>query len=358
MSDIEFNFELIDPMEFDFEVENPIGEVRTLFIPIAGGGGGSIDVDTAMSDSSTNAVQNRVIKAYVDDAVDDATEIVYGTFTTSGDTSVTVSLTAAQIASYLTAGKRIVLRGTMDSTAVELPYIGQTSNGYLFGTANADVGGGTFYGIHLGTGTFPLTYYNVLYIGDTSGFLLGAENTSGVLTLDNANSDSWDVYTKTAMDTALSGKQSTLTFDSTPTYNSTNPVTSGGLYTHLQDYSKIEIEEVTGANYAMVTDNRDNTDYDLEHPTTKTTVSGTSVTQALTADVFYVFGEVTSLTVTLTAAPADGYAHEYHFRFTSGSTATTLTLPSGVTMPSGFTVEASKTYEISIVDNYGTYVAW
>lgn len=90
----------------------------------------------------------------------------------------------------------------------------------------------------------------------------------------------------------------------------------------------------------------------------KTTVSGTSVTQALTENTFYVFGEVSALTVTL-ATPADAnILNEYHFRFTSGSTATTLTLPNSVTMPSDFAVEANKTYEISIVDNYGVYIAW
>lgn len=35
--------------------------------------------------------------------------------------------------------------------------------------------------------------------------------------------------------TALQGKQNTLTFDSTPTQGSTNPVTSGGVYTALQN---------------------------------------------------------------------------------------------------------------------------
>ena len=40
-----------------------------------------------------------------------------------------------------------------------------------------------------------------------------------------------DAYTKSEVDSALGNVQSTLTFDSTPTQNSTNPVTSGGLYT-------------------------------------------------------------------------------------------------------------------------------
>lgn len=39
----------------------------------------SITIDTAMSDSSTNAVQNRVIKQYVDDAVGSITEIEFRT---------------------------------------------------------------------------------------------------------------------------------------------------------------------------------------------------------------------------------------------------------------------------------------
>ena len=89
----------------------------------------------------------------------------------------------------------------------------------------------------------------------------------------------------------------------------------------------------------------------------KITVSGTSVTQELLPNKFYVFGEVTALTVTL-GTEVSGYVNEYHFRFTSGTTATVLTLPQSVTMPSDFSVEASKTYEISIVDGFGTVTEW
>lgn len=38
-----------------------------------------------------------------------------------------------------------------------------------------------------------------------------------------------------AIQTQLNGKQGTLTFDSTPTAGSTNPVTSGGVYTAIQN---------------------------------------------------------------------------------------------------------------------------
>lgn len=40
-------------------------------------------------------------------------------------------------------------------------------------------------------------------------------------------------YTKVQSDTLLAGKQNTLTFDTAPTNDSSNPVTSGGVYTAL-----------------------------------------------------------------------------------------------------------------------------
>ena len=45
--------------------------------------------------------------------------------------------------------------------------------------------------------------------------------------------------TTAAMNTALAGKQDTLTFDTTPTANSTNPVTSGGIKTYVDGKATI-----------------------------------------------------------------------------------------------------------------------
>ena len=82
------------------------------------------------------------------------------------------------------------------------------------------------------------------------------------------------------------------------------------------------------------------------------------VTHALDAGKIYHFtGALTSLTLTLTAAPS-GNAAQYHFDFASGSTAPTVTLPQTVTMPSGFQVEANKHYEIDILDGYGVAQSW
>lgn len=92
---------------------------------------------------------------------------------------------------------------------------------------------------------------------------------------------------------------------------------------------------------------------------TEVTVSAAgAVTQALDACKIYHFtGALTSLTITLNA-PASGTLAHYHFDFNSGSTAPTLTLPSGVTIPSGFAVEASKHYEIDILNGYGAVIGW
>ena len=92
--------------------------------------------------------------------------------------------------------------------------------------------------------------------------------------------------------------------------------------------------------------------------TPKTTVSGTSVTQAINSNTFYVFGEVTALTLTFNTPSDDNIMNEYHFRFTSGSTPTVLTLPSGVVMNTTLTPQANKVYEVSIIDNYGVWCEW
>lgn len=65
----------------------------------------------------------------------------------------------------------------------------------------------------------------------------------------STKADTSTTYTKTEVDTALANKQNTLTFDNAPTQNSTNPVTSGGVYSSLGSkadasttYTKTEVD--------------------------------------------------------------------------------------------------------------------
>lgn len=76
-------------------------------------------------------------------------------------------------------------------------------------------------------------------------------------------------------------------------------------------------------------------------------------TFVLTPNIFHKWGTVTSLTITL-AAPVDTtVANYYMFEFTSGSTATTLSLPSAITWASDVSIEANKTYQVSILNGCG-----
>lgn len=78
---------------------------------------------------------------------------------------------------------------------------------------------------------------------------------------------------------------------------------------------------------------------------------GTSdTTFTLTPNVFHTWGTVSSLTLTL--GTGTSYMDEYMFQFTSGSTATTLSLPNTVEWINGTpTIETNTTYQVSIVNN-------
>lgn len=88
---------------------------------------------------------------------------------------------------------------------------------------------------------------------------------------------------------------------------------------------------------------------------------GTSdTTFSVTPNVLHIWGTVASLTLTL-ATPTDAtIVNEYMFEFVSGSTATTLSLPASVEWAEScgsLSVEASKTYQVSIVNNIGLWTA-
>lgn len=77
-------------------------------------------------------------------------------------------------------------------------------------------------------------------------------------------------------------------------------------------------------------------------------MQNTDTTVTLDPNKLYVFPEMASLTVTL-AEPSDtNVANEYHFFFTSGATATTLTLND--VLSDAYSIEANMKYEVSILE--------
>lgn len=78
----------------------------------------------------------------------------------------------------------------------------------------------------------------------------------------------------------------------------------------------------------------------------------------LTPNVFHLWGEVTKLNLTLGTA-TEGIVNEYIFQFTSGSTATTLTIPKFAwANGDNPTIAVNTVYKISIVNRCATYLAF
>lgn len=80
-----------------------------------------------------------------------------------------------------------------------------------------------------------------------------------------------------------------------------------------------------------------------------------STTFALTPNVLHVWGTVNSLTLSL-VTDTDNYVDGYWFKFTAGSSFSSLTMPSGVNWVTEPEIEAGKTYEVMIVDGLASYV--
>ena len=85
-------------------------------------------------------------------------------------------------------------------------------------------------------------------------------------------------------------------------------------------------------------------------------VQTSASTIEINPNTFYKFGEVASLTITLASITDNTIYNEYMFEFVSGSTATTLTLPSSIKWLETPTIDANKIYQCSIVDNIGILV--
>jgi hypothetical protein len=87
------------------------------------------------------------------------------------------------------------------------------------------------------------------------------------------------------------------------------------------------------------------------------TIPNTTVSQELAPNTLYIFASRTSnLTLTL-GSPIVGKANEYHCFIVCGSTAPTVTWPSGISWNGGNapTIAADKTYEISILNNVAAF---
>ena len=111
----------------------------------------------------------------------------------------------------------------------------------------------------------------------------------------------------------------------------------------------------SGGTAGQVLSKKTNMDYDVEWTdapvggdTPRQQMQNTDTTVTLEPNVLYVFPEMASLTVTLAEPNNSNVANEYHFFFTSGATATTLTLND--VLSDAYSIEANMKYEVSILE--------
>ena len=87
---------------------------------------------------------------------------------------------------------------------------------------------------------------------------------------------------------------------------------------------------------------------EINHGTNDTTFT-------LTPNTFHVWDEVASLDLSFADETA-GVANEYLFQFTSGATATTLTLPDGLKWAEELVVASNAVYQVSVLKGLGVWV--
>lgn len=164
-------------------------------------------VDAALSGTSENPVQNKVIKAALDNKQDNLT--IDTEISSSSTNPVQNKAIGTKFADYYTKTQIDDLLAAIDTVHFEV----------VAALPTTDISTTTIYLLETATpGLYDMYIYvnnEWIYIGQT-------------------NVDLSNYYTKTQTDTLLNAKQNTLTFDNAPTSGSVNPVKSGGIYTALE----------------------------------------------------------------------------------------------------------------------------
>lgn len=89
----------------------------------------------------------------------------------------------------------------------------------------------------------------------------------------------------------------------------------------------------------------------LEAKTNFKLINETATTKTISPNIYYKWGEVAELNITLGDAANDDIVNEYMIEFISGTTATKLVLPADLKYEEPLVVEANKIYQIDIINN-------
>lgn len=109
-------------------------------------------------------------------------------------------------------------------------------------------------------------------------------------------------------------------------------------------------------NGVEIVGDKTSADYKISAERNKINHGTNDTTFALPPNETHIWGEVPTLTLTLKTPENENVENEYRFVFTSGATATVLSLPKDV--KSDIVVEPNTIYECSIVDDRMTFNEW
>lgn len=89
----------------------------------------------------------------------------------------------------------------------------------------------------------------------------------------------------------------------------------------------------------------------LEAKTNFKLINETATTKTISPNIYYKWGEVAELNITLGDAANDDIVNEYMIEFISGATPTNLVLPADLKYEEELVIEANKIYQIDIINN-------
>lgn len=255
-------------------------------------------------------------------------------------------------------------KGTYSSLA-ELQQVTATNNDYAFVTETDQYGNDYYDRYKYVTGTgwvyeykiestpFTQAQWNAIQSGITSSLVTKLS----------------DLPTATELGNDLAGKQSTidsshkLSADLVDDTNTTNKFVTEN---EKSTWNGKQDALVSGTNVKTINGSSILGSGNLSTFTPVTNHGTSDTTYAVTPNTLHIWGEVASLTLTLATPTDNTIVNEYMFEFTSGSTATTLSLPASVewgnrdpltgqTEP--LNVQAHAIYQISIINNIGLWTA-
>lgn len=272
-----------------------------------GGGGGSVTVDTTVNGASANPVQNKAIYDFVNSSVATNTANFIGTFNSvaelNGYSGTVTNNDYAFVVGADSAGNTVYNRYKYNGSAWGFEYA--LNNSSFTAAQWATIQSGLtasdktkLDGIETGANktvvdeNLSATSTNPVQNKTVNTALAAKQDTITDLTNIRSGATAGSTAVQPAdMSAALTVKQDKLTFDSAPTESSTNPVTSGGVWTD-QQRQEAEIGVVANAGAKNLLRNEKNAGATVERQGATWVFDQTSVEAKVSGSVSTAWSDV------------------------------------------------------------------